>query len=139
MPRGLITPAQETRSAQPWRALCILVVDDDALIGMLLAEMLEVLGHSVCATPRTERDAIAAAKRHRPELVIMDIKLAQGNGPSAMREIICAGPMPHFFITGDGTSRLTAGALVLEKPFTEAELVKAIALTIDDSMSAGAV
>ena len=34
--------------------LRILVVEDDALIGMLLADMLDAMGHTVCAVARTQ-------------------------------------------------------------------------------------
>jgi two-component system, response regulator PdtaR len=40
------------------KALRILVVEDDALIAMLLAELLAGLGHNVCATAATEAHAV---------------------------------------------------------------------------------
>ena len=39
-------------------ALSILVVEDDAMIGMLLGEMLEEMGYDVCAIAATEEDAV---------------------------------------------------------------------------------
>ena len=43
-------------------ALSVLVVEDDAIVGMLLAELLEVMGYDVCAIEVTEADAVAAAE-----------------------------------------------------------------------------
>ena len=48
------------------KVLRILVVEDDALIGMLLAEVLVGMGHEVCAIEANEADAVAAAARCRP-------------------------------------------------------------------------
>ena len=41
----------------------VLKTRDDALIGMLLAEVLERMGHEVCAIEANEADAVAAAVR----------------------------------------------------------------------------
>jgi two-component system, response regulator PdtaR len=45
------------------KTLRILVVEDDALFGMLLAELLAMMGHDVCGIEATEADAVAAAVR----------------------------------------------------------------------------
>ncbi len=109
-------------------ALRILVVEDDALIGMLLAEMLEGMGHHVSPVAATEADAVTAAARYRPDLMIVDARLGAGSGISAVEEILRNGPVPHVFVSGD-TSRIQAlrpDAVVLQKPFREAALVQAI-------------
>jgi two-component system, response regulator PdtaR len=106
----------------------VLVVEDNALIGILLAEVLAAMGHSVCAIEATEADAVAAAVRCGPDLMIVDEWLREGSGVSAVDEILRAGPVPHVFVSGD-VSRVTAlkpSAEVLQKPFREAELSGAI-------------
>ena len=108
--------------------LRVIVVEDDAVIGMLLAETLAGLGYEVCAIEATEAGAVAAAARCRPDLMIVDMHLAIGTGPAAMRAITCAGPVPHVFVTGGGAQAAGLGAVVLNKPFREADLVRAIGL-----------
>jgi CheY-like chemotaxis protein len=109
-------------------ALRVLVVEDDALIALLLAELLAGMGHDVCATAATEAQAVTAAARHRPDLIIVDAALARGSGVSAVEEILRAGPVAHLFVSGDpGTVQaLRPSAVVVRKPFREADLVKAI-------------
>lgn len=107
-------------------ALRILLVEDNDMIGILLSDMLEGLGHSICATACTEVEAIAAAMRHEPDLLIVDVKLKRGTGVAAMREITRVQPVPHFFITGEGIHAVTSAAIVLQKPFKEADLIRAI-------------
>ena len=89
------------RSYELMKALRVLVVEDDALIAMLLGEMLASMGHDVCATATTESEAIVAATRYRPDLMIVDAGLGRGSGVSAVEEILRTGPLAHVFISGD--------------------------------------
>ena len=108
-------------------ALTILLVEDDALIGLLLSEMLAELGFTVCAVATTEDEAVALAARHRPGLMIVDQYLMQGNGISAMQRIARDGPVPSVFMTGAPAGDIE-GMPVLQKPFLEADLIRAIHL-----------
>jgi CheY-like chemotaxis protein len=51
------------------KALRVLVVEDDALIVMLLSELLVGMGHDVCAIAGTEAEAVSAATRYDPDLM----------------------------------------------------------------------
>ena len=109
-------------------ALRVLVVEDDAMIGELLAEMLEEMGHSVCSVAFTQADAVKAASRYRPDLIMADAALRQGSGVLAMDEILRTGFVMHFFMSGNVAKvRATRpNAAVLEKPFQEKQLKCAI-------------
>lgn len=107
-------------------ALRVLVVEDDALIGTLLAEMLEDMGFSVCAIAATEEDAVADACRCKPGLMIVDEQLREGNGSSAVRRILSAGSVPCVFISGAPLQCSSLTRKVLRKPFGERELMTAI-------------
>src|SRR3954452_1584487 len=117
------------------KALRVLVIEDDALIAMLLAELLACMGHDVCATAATEAEAVSAAARHRPDLMIVDAGLGHGSGVAAVEEILRAGPVAHLFLSGDAGRVQTRrpDAIVVRKPFREAELARAI----DNALAAG--
>jgi CheY-like chemotaxis protein len=51
-------------------ALRVLVVEDDALIATLLSQLLAGMGHDVRATAATEAEAVVAASRYKPDLMI---------------------------------------------------------------------
>jgi CheY-like chemotaxis protein len=110
------------------KALQILVVEDDSLIAMLLVETLVEMGHGVCGVETTESGAIAAALQCQPDLMIVDVQLIEGNGVSAVDQILGTGFVPHLFISGDIKTILARrpGAVAIEKPFRESELVEAI-------------
>src|SRR4029077_18349235 len=112
------------------KAFRVLVVEDDALIAMLLAELLAGMGHDVCASAATEAEAVIAATRYGPDLMIVDAGLGRGSGVAAVEEILRTGPLAQVFISGDAERvRLRKpGAVVVRKPFREAELARAIDL-----------
>jgi len=110
------------------KAMRILVVEDDTLIGIYLAEMLIAMGYDICAIEATEADAVMAAAQHNPDLMIVDARLREGSGISAVEQILRTRLIPHVFFSGDVRSVQEArpGAVVLRKPFRESELVLAI-------------
>lgn len=111
----------------------VLVVEDEMLIGMLLADALGAMGYVVCAIEATETGAVAAAARCRPDLMIIDARLRDGSGVAAVEEILRTGWIPHVFINGE-TSTLQAlrpSAIVIQKPFRDSDLDHAIQRALD--------
>ena len=110
------------------KALRILVVEEDTMIGRVLAEMLEDLGYVVCAVETRAVNAMAAAERCRPDLMIVDVGLSEASGVAAVREILRGGFVPHVFVTGDVLRDLSLGpeAALIQKPFREPDIVQAI-------------
>jgi two-component system, response regulator PdtaR len=115
------------------KALRVLVVEDEILIGMLLAEALGAMGYDVCAVEATEAGAVAAAARCNPDLMIVDARLRNGSGISAVEEILRAGWVPHVFVSGETSSvhALRPRAIVIQKPFRETDLNRAIQRALD--------
>jgi len=111
-------------------AFRVLVVEDDAAIGPLLAETLIGLGYEVCGVEATESGAVSAAARHRPDLMIVDVNLAGGSGLAAMACIARVAPVPHLFMSGHARQADMPGELLLTKPFRVADLVQAIERTL---------
>ena len=106
----------------------VLVVEDDAMIAELLAEVVVELGHVVCAIEATEAGAVAAAARYKPDLMIVDVHLGRGSGLAAMETISRTGPVAHLFVSGNIAKVLAVrpSAVVLQKPYAEAALVNAM-------------
>lgn len=115
----------------------IMIVEDDAMLAAILAELLDAMGHDVCAVEATAVGAAAAAAQMRPDLILADVLLAQGDGRAAMTAIAQDGAIPHIFMTGGAftAEELPMGAPVLIKPFTDVELEGAIARAIGDPAS----
>ena len=106
----------------------ILIAEDDALIAMFLEELLNSMGHEVCAIVFDQSEAIAAAAQHAPDLMIVDEGLRDSSGITAVVEILKTGFVPHIFATGDSYRALAhnPAAIVLQKPYTAQALSCAI-------------
>ena len=113
--------------------LRIVIVEDDALIAMDLADLLIGMGHDVRAIAYTEAEGVAAAFRCEPNMMIVDGHLAEGSGVSAMRQILARGFVPHLYITGDPLQllQLAPDAVIVAKPFTMNDLASGIAKARD--------
>jgi two-component system, response regulator PdtaR len=123
---GNASGSSEDGQSSMTTALTVLVVEDDAIIGMLLAEMLQEMGYEVCAVAATEDDAVAYAEQFKPGLMIVDEHLGAGSGLSAVKRILRNGPVPCVFISGAPLPLEMSGTNVLQKPFVEEDLVRAI-------------
>jgi CheY-like chemotaxis protein/DNA-directed RNA polymerase specialized sigma24 family protein len=111
-------------------ATSVLIIEDEPLIALDLSELVTSLGHLVCATATTHKEAVAAFAKHRPGLVLADMQLADGSsGLEAVNEILSSFEVPVIFITAYPERLLTGKrpepTFLINKPF-QPETVKAI-------------
>jgi AmiR/NasT family two-component response regulator len=116
--------------------LRVVVADDEAVIRMGLKTMISSLGHQVIGTAANGDDALTRAKRLKPDLLLLDIKMPGQDG-LAVAEILAAEmPMPILMLTAyteKGLIERAANAAVmgyLVKPINEAKLGPAIELAV---------
>ncbi|MFI5225534.1 MAG: response regulator [Candidatus Limnocylindrales bacterium] len=70
------------------RPLTLLIVDDHEVVRQGLASVFDRRpGFQVVAEAGTVEEALAAARRFQPDLVIMDVRLPDGSGVEACRDI----------------------------------------------------
>ncbi len=69
----------------------IVLADDQEMIRVGLRQMLEVRGIEVVAEAGNGRAAVAEVRRHRPEVVLMDIRMPVLDGIAATEAIIAEG------------------------------------------------
>jgi CheY-like chemotaxis protein len=84
----------------------------------------------VCGTAASEEEAVSVATREKPDLMILDYHLRQGNGGAVMDRILRDGPMPHIFVSGGNMGAERPGAVLLSKPFMEHQLRAAVARAV---------
>ena len=100
----------------------VLVVEDEPIIAMDIEALVTEIGHVVVDIADTRATAVEAALRHRPDLVLADIQLADGSsGIDAVREILNAFRVPVIFITAYPDRLLTGQrpepTFLISKPF----------------------
>jgi CheY-like chemotaxis protein len=92
-------------TSAPSPSLNLLLAEDEVMVAWTMVEMARSLGHRVCATVTTEKEAIEAASRLRPDVVVLDYRLdGDGNGLRAARLIREAADVPIIFCTAYGES-----------------------------------
>ena len=94
------------------QALRILVVDDHDLVRQGLRSMLEAQpGWTICGEATTGREAVDLAQQLRPEVVVIDVHMPNGDGLQASREILAANPQTEVLIlTVDETKEMMQAA-----------------------------
>lgn len=127
-----LTLSPDPDSAQDPKGLRIVVAEDEALIRLDLAEMLAEAGYEVIAQVGDGQQAIDAAREHRPDVVIMDVKMPVLDGVSAASTIGQERLAPVVMLTAFSDKDLVerardAGVLAyVVKPFTIDDLRPAI-------------
>lgn len=97
-----------------------LVIEDDYLAADYIAALAELAGATSTEIAQTEDKAVAAALKQRPDIILCDVRLAQGCGQAAAFRIRAElGNIPILYVTGDPDAcRSTRDAeAVLSKPF----------------------
>jgi two-component system, response regulator PdtaR len=119
----------------------VLIAEDETLIRLDLRRLLEAAGLEVCAEARNGREAVSLAAAHRPDLVLMDVKMPELDGVEAARQILAERAVPIVMLTAYGYGELISRALdvgvvgYVVKPFTERELIGAVRGAIEEGPS----
>lgn len=112
---------------------CVLVVEDEPIIAELWCMYIEGLALDVCGTAATAEAAIALAEKHRPAVILMDVRLrGKMDGVDASRAINASVGSKIIFVTGSNDQatlariQLVQPATVLFKPVGDRQLRTAI-------------
>ena len=112
----------------------IVVAEDETLIRMDLVEMLTESGYQVVAQATNGQEAITLATEHKPDLIILDVKMPILDGISAAEQLI--GICPVLMLTAFSQKELVERArdsgvmAYVVKPFTINDLLPAIEISI---------
>jgi DNA-binding NarL/FixJ family response regulator len=120
----------------------VLLADDHALVLAGIRALVEELGDTeIVAEASNGRDAVALAKQHVPDLVIMDISMKELNGIEATAQIMAEVPSTRVLILSMHTTEdfvrraLKAGASgYLVKDSAPLDLKMAIAAILRDEL-----
>lgn len=106
----------------------ILVVEDEALIAMLVEDALIEAGATVLGPAATVEEAMALFDAERPEAAVLDINLA-GQASIPVADRLVAHAIPFVVATGYGAAGLPErhrNVPVLAKPYDPRDLIAAL-------------
>jgi AmiR/NasT family two-component response regulator len=114
----------------------VVIAEDEAIIRLDLKEILEEEGYEVVGESGRGDEAVQLVRKHRPDLVILDIKMPGMDGLAAAKEISAERLAAVLILTAFSQRDLIdqareAGALAyLVKPFQKSELLPAIEIAL---------
>lgn len=115
--------------------LKVLIVEDDLMIADMVEETLIGNGYEVCGIARTVAEAVALGQHHRPDLAIIDLRLADGGlGTGVAAELMSHGRIGILYATGNiAQFVLTAadGDACLAKPYGGPDLLRGLELVVE--------
>jgi len=115
----------------------VLVVEDEALVGIMIQECMTELGFQIVGPVCTASDALAAAKDGDFDAAILDINLGDGM-VYQVAEILARRHVPFVFVTGydaDSVDSRFRDIPVLQKPVEREMLQKLFAQGANRSMA----
>jgi CheY-like chemotaxis protein len=116
----------------------VLVIEDEAVIAMDIVVTVRSAGHTVIGVADTEAKAVALSEEFRPDLILADVQLKDGDsGIEAVEQIMRISEVPVIFVTGFPEAFLTGDKVeptfLLTKPFDP----EALTATISQALAVG--
>lgn len=114
----------------------VLIVDDESLIRMDLRDIIESCGHEVVAEGTNGVEALALCKKHKPDVILMDVKMPELDGIEAARQIGFHHEAPVVLLTSYSQQDLIDKARdsgvygYLIKPVREEQLVPTLEMAL---------
>jgi AmiR/NasT family two-component response regulator len=131
-----VTNTADTPASSSTATRRVVVAEDEAIIRLDIVEMLTEAGYDVVGQAGDGEQAVALAEEHKPDLVVMDIKMPILDGISAAERIAKARIAPVVLLTAFSQAELVerardAGAMAyVVKPFTSADLLPAVEIAV---------
>ena len=114
----------------------VLIVDDESLIRMDLRDIIESCGHEVVAEGTNGVEALELCKKHKPDIILMDVKMPELDGIEAARQIGFHHEAPGVLLTSYSQQDLIDKARdsgvygYLIKPVREEQLVPSLEMAL---------
>ena len=110
----------------------VFLVEDEVMIRMMVADMLEELGYSVAAEAGEINEAIRLAESAEFDIAILDVNV-NGKVISPVADVLKARQRPFIFATGYGAQGLPEeyrNRPALQKPFQMETLAQVLTSTL---------
>jgi two-component sensor histidine kinase/CheY-like chemotaxis protein len=110
--------------------LKVMIAEDDLIMADMLEDVLVGNGYDVCGIARTVEKAVELGERHKPDLAVLDVRLADGGiGTDIAARLNRRGSLGVLYASGNaGQMGLTKanGEAFLGKPYRAVDVVRAL-------------
>lgn len=113
--------------------LKVLIVEDDLMLADFAEEILVEQGYVVSGIARTVAEATKLARHSMPDLVILDLRLADGDlGTEVAAQLSRIGRPGILYVTGNMSQvALIHGDACLAKPYRSVDLLRGLAIVAE--------
>jgi two-component sensor histidine kinase len=111
--------------------MSVLVAEDDLMIADMIEESLLSAGYQVCGMARTVPEAVRFGQLRRPDLAIIDLKLADGGlGTEIVAQLLDGPRIGVLYASGNIAliNKEADGDACIVKPYQNADLMRALTL-----------
>jgi DNA-binding response OmpR family regulator len=115
--------------------LTVVIAEDDLMIADMAEEMLVDYGYKVCGIARTVAEAVALCRLHKPDLAVIDLRLADGGlgteitaqlgGLAKLGVLYASGNVSHVMMSAAN------GHACLAKPYRSADLLRGLEIVVE--------
>jgi DNA-binding response OmpR family regulator len=109
----------------------VLVVEDEALIALLIEDALDAAGYRVVGVAGSETDALKLVGEHPPEFAVLDINLGTGGSGLNLGQALHAQRVRILYASGNCNSYMaemaaTGARAFLNKPYRPDDVPRAL-------------
>ena len=120
-----MTVAKDSKTIQT-----LMIVEDEALVAIMLRDELQEAGYNVLDLTVRHAEALAVAKAEKPDLALVNIRLAGGDDGIELSKNLKVMGIPVLLISGQvsrASSAKTVAIGSMPKPYDAADMVLAVA------------
>ena len=113
--------------------LKVLIAEDDVMIADLIEETLVAHGYEVCGIASTVAEGIALGRLHKPDLAIIDMRLADGGLGTDIASQLDREHLGILYATGNTSQVLqnvADGNACLAKPYSPEDLMRSLEIVM---------
>jgi DNA-binding response OmpR family regulator len=121
----IMTAAKDSKTIQT-----LMIVEDEALVAIMLRDELQGAGYNVLDLTVRHAEALEVAKAEKPDLALVNIRLAGGDDGIELSEHLKVMGIPVLLISGQvsrASSAKTVAIGSMPKPYDAADMVLAVA------------
>jgi DNA-binding response OmpR family regulator len=115
--------------------LKVLIAEDDLMIADLVETLLAESGYEVCGVGRTVAVAVVLARRHKPDLAIIDVRLADERLGTDIPTQLAVFDRPGVLYATANVSAVLAtaaeGHACLTKPYRSPDLLRSLEIVVE--------
>ena len=129
---------ESAKANMPLRGVCVLIVEDDALLLMELESILQDAGAEIVACCRNVKDGLTALEQKPLAAAILDVRIGQETIAPLARQLVNRRT-PFLFYTGqvenDPALAEWSDHMVLSKPARPAAIIAAVSQLLEHCRS----